>query len=164
MGQEVPTAKAPVKLIKPLPGWHGTKITSHGKVAVYCEAKHTIYSLVFFETMTVAELKASLARTMHLSAWLQVRLYWGDRELEDSEKLNILTPDVLLRAEMNDSPQTLAVSTDLKRVSPHSPSSPKAKSVEICPQLRTDLSDLSVPDLELRARRRKGHRSVGSQL
>lgn len=162
MGQEVPTAKGPAKAIRPLPGWHGAQINLQGQVAVYSKARHAIYSLPCTSNMTVSAFKSTLSRAMHKPS-LQLKLYWTDRLLEDWEELAMLTPETLLRVEIEESEQT-AASTELQRVSESCPKPHKANSVELWP-LRTDLSDLSVPDLELRAKRPKAkRRSTGSQI
>jgi hypothetical protein len=164
MGQEMPTAKGPIKVIRSLPGWHGAPIHLQGKLSVYSKAKHAIYTLPFTTDMTVAAFKASLCQAMRRPSCLPLRLYWAERLLEDEELLNMLTPETLLRVEIEESGQA-AASTELKRVPERLPRPHKANSVDISPQLKTDLSDLSVPDLELRAKRRKANRrSVGSQL
>lgn len=159
MGQEMPTAKVPIKVIRPLPGWHGASIHLQGQVAVYSKAQQAIYSLPYTSNMTVAHLKTALCQVMHRPSWLQLSLYWAERLLEDWEGLAMITPETLLRVEMEESGQT-AASAELKRVSERFSKPRKAKSVEIGVQLRTDLSDLSVPDLELRAKRPKATRGL----
>ena len=165
MGQQPPSAsKSPVQWIKPLPGWYGTNIHAKGKVAVYSEATHAIYSVNYTANMTVRDFKVSVCRLMHRPPTLTLRLYMGDQLLSDIDSLDVLTPESLLRLEFlsEDSTSDTFVSEgeDCRR-SPQTRSKtevPKSASVDASREdyfsrvpLKTDLSDLAVPDLELKA-------------
>ena len=58
-------SKPSTQWIRPLPGWYGTNIHAKGKVAVYCESLHAIYSVSYSNSMTVKELKVGICRVMH---------------------------------------------------------------------------------------------------
>lgn len=160
MGQQQPAAKQPPQWIKPLPGWYGTSIHAKGRVSVYSEASHAIYSVAFSPEMSVKELKISVCRLLHRPPTMSIRLYLGDKVLGDGDSLEVLTPESLLRLELlseDSTSDTFVSDGDASRRQATSPAPKFSASLDSSQAayfakrpLRYDLSDLAVPDLELK--------------